>query len=87
VPQRRTSPQDVSGWRHAASARRRAWATEWQAIAATTRRGYTGHEALDNVMLVHMNGRVYDPRIGRFLSADPYIDGADTTQGWNRCQR
>jgi uncharacterized protein RhaS with RHS repeats len=26
-----------------------------------------------------MNGRIYDPRIGRFLSA-----GADTTQGWNR---
>ncbi len=58
--------------------------TEWQAIANTTRRGYTGHEQLDNVMLVHMNGRVFDPVIGRFLSADPYIDGPETTQGWNR---
>src|SRR5690606_6813222 len=47
---------------------------EWQAIANTSRRGYTGHEQLDNVMLVHMNGRVYDPAIGRFLSADPFID-------------
>jgi RHS repeat-associated protein len=58
--------------------------SEWQAIANTTRRGYTGHEQLDNVMLVHMNGRVYDPAIGRFLSADPFIDCAESTQGWNR---
>jgi RHS repeat-associated protein len=58
--------------------------SEWQAIADTTRRGYTGHEQLDNVMLAHMNGRVYDPAIGRFLSADPFIDGAGTVQGWNR---
>jgi RHS repeat-associated protein len=57
---------------------------DWNAIAATTRRGFTGHEALDNVKLVHMNGRVFDPVIGRFLSADPYIDGVATTQGWNR---
>ena len=57
---------------------------EWQQIANTTRRGYTGHEQLDNVLLVHMNGRVYDPAIGRFMSADPYVDGADTTQEWNR---
>jgi len=57
---------------------------EWQAIANTSRRGYTGHEQLDNVMLVHMNGRVYDPAIGRFLSADPFIDCERNTQGWNR---
>jgi len=58
--------------------------SEWQAIANTTRRGYTSHEQLDNVMLVHLNGRVYDPAIGRFLSADPFIDCAGSTQGWNR---
>ena len=39
---------------------------------------------LDNLYLVHMNGRVYDQIIGRFLSADPFIDGAGRTQGWNR---
>jgi RHS repeat-associated protein len=58
--------------------------TEWQAIANTTREGYTGHEQIDNVMVVHMNGRVFDPVIGRFLSADPFVDGPETTQGWNR---
>lgn len=44
---------------------------DWQAFADTTRRGYTDHEMLDNVALVNMNGRVYEPTIGRFLSADP----------------
>jgi RHS repeat-associated protein len=36
-----------------------------------TYRGYTGQEELDAVGLIHMNGRVYDPTIGRFTSADP----------------
>lgn len=31
-----------------------------------------------------MNGRVYDPTLGRFLSADPNIDGAYDSQGYNR---
>ena len=38
---------------------------------ATTHHGYTGHEHLDNLNLIHMNARVYDPNIGRFTSADP----------------
>jgi RHS repeat-associated protein len=49
-----------------------------------TRRGYTGHEHLDSTALIHMNGRVYDPWIGRFLSADPLVDSVFDTQGWNR---
>jgi RHS repeat-associated protein len=67
-----------SGWTGAPSP------AEWQAIADTTRRGYGGHEMLDNVLLIHLNGRVYDPAIGRFLAADPYVDGIENTQGWNR---
>ncbi|MEZ5897861.1 MAG: RHS repeat-associated core domain-containing protein [Hyphomicrobiaceae bacterium] len=47
-------------------------------------RGYTGHTMLDNLGLVHMNGRVYDPAIGRFLSADPYVQFPLDTQSWNR---
>lgn len=54
------------------------------AIGDATRRGYTAHTMLDNIGLVHMNGRVFDPVVGRFLSADPYIDGELNTQGWNR---
>ncbi len=49
-----------------------------------TTRGYTGHEQLDPVGLVHMNGRVYDPTIGRFLSADPHVQAPGDLQNWNR---
>ncbi len=49
-----------------------------------TTRGFTGHEMLDEVGLIHMNGRIYDPRLGRFLQADPFIDGVTDTQGYNR---
>lgn len=31
-----------------------------------------------------MNGRVYDPMLGRFLSADPYVDDAGDSQSYNR---
>jgi RHS repeat-associated protein len=53
-------------------------------IANTTRRGFTVHEMLDNLDLIHMNGRVYDQHAGRFISPDPLIDGIGHTQGWNR---
>ena len=49
-----------------------------------TNRGYTGHEMLDEVGIVHMNGRIYDAKLARFLQADPHIDGVETTQGFNR---
>jgi RHS repeat-associated protein len=52
------------------------------AISNSSRRGFTGHEHLDNVGLIHMNGRVYDPRIGRFLGADPIVV-AGHSQGIN----
>jgi RHS repeat-associated protein len=47
-------------------------------------RGYTGHEMLDSIGLVHMNGRVYDPTTGRFLSADPFIQAPGFTLSYNR---
>jgi RHS repeat-associated protein len=39
------------------------------AAPTATDRGYTGHEHVDELGLVHMNGRIYDPEIGKFLSA------------------
>ena len=47
-------------------------------------RGFTGHEMLDQLELVHMNGRIYDPLIGRFLSTDPLITHYQDGQSWNR---
>lgn len=53
------------------------------AIAETTRRGFTFQEELDNIALVHMNGRVYDPSVGRFLSADQAIGSLGDSQSIN----
>ena len=47
-------------------------------------KGFTGHEQLDHLGLVHMGARVYDPQIGRFTSADPTIPTPESTQGFNR---
>ena len=47
-------------------------------------RGYTGHEHLDGVDLIHMNGRVYDAKLGRFLSADPFVQQPQNLQSLNR---
>jgi RHS repeat-associated protein len=57
---------------------------EMTTINDTTRKGFTEHEMLDSTELVHMNGRVFDPVIGRFVSADPIEDCGLGTQGWNR---
>ncbi len=47
-------------------------------------RGFTGHEMLDAVGLIHMNGRVYDPLLGRFMSADPTMQFPKNMQNYNR---
>jgi RHS repeat-associated protein len=58
---------------------------DWSpAVNAGTDRGYTGHEHLDDIGLVHMNGRIFDPTIGRFLQGDPYIGSPDNLQSYNR---
>lgn len=60
------------------------WSRGTPTITSPTKRGYTGHEQLDQHKLVHMQGRVYDPVLGRFLSADPYIQAPHNTQSYNR---
>lgn len=47
-------------------------------------RGYTGHEHLLGVGIIHMNGRLYDPVLHRFLSPDNYIQNPFNTQNFNR---
>jgi RHS repeat-associated protein len=49
-----------------------------------TDRGYTNHEHLDELGLIHMNGRIYDPMAARFMSADPLIQAPDNIQSYNR---
>ena len=47
-------------------------------------RGYTGHEMLDTVGIIHMNGRIYDAKLGRFMQADPVIQFPHYSQSHNR---
>lgn len=47
-------------------------------------RGYTGHEHLVQFGLINMNGRCYDPLLGRFLSTDMFVQYPEHTQSYNR---
>ena len=58
-------------------------ATALATLNNLTPRGFTGHEMLDTVGLIHMNGRVYDPRLGRFTSADPIVQFPHYSQSFN----
>src|SRR5690606_37387257 len=42
----------------------------------------TGHEHMPQFSIINMNGRTYDPVLGRMMSPDPYLMGG--TQGYNR---
>ena len=68
-------------------------ATNWQGMseidrlafdADRTKRGFTGHEHLDEVGIIHMNGRIYDPKLARFLQADPFVQFPSHAQSHNR---
>lgn len=66
--------------------------TTWALLAPTTTtglptwliRGFTGHEHLDQFGLINMNGRLYDPVLGRMLSSDNYVQEPGFTQSYNR---
>ena len=50
-----------------------------------TTRAYTGHEQIKEIDgLIHMNARIYDSDIGRFLSADTLIQDPLDSQAYNR---
>lgn len=52
-------------------------------LGTSVSRGFTGHEHDDAVGLINMQGRVYDPRLGRFLTTDPLIGDPAHSQAWN----
>jgi len=54
-----------------------------QLLGFSTNRGFTDHEHLDESQLIHMNGRVYDYNLGRFLSVDPFIQEPGNSQSMN----
>jgi RHS repeat-associated protein len=49
-----------------------------------TRIGYTGQHQDDDLGLIDMGGRVYDPLAGRFTTADPIMQAPYWSQGQNR---
>ena len=60
------------------------WTYTNMPISFGTTRGFTMHEHLDEFKLINMNGRVYDPLVGRFISPDPFVQLPDYSQSYNR---
>lgn len=61
--------------------------TDKALIAETTLlidRGYTSHEHFMEIGIIHMNGRLYDPLLRRFLNADENIQDTYNTQNYNK---
>jgi RHS repeat-associated protein len=58
--------------------------TALELTSPTTNRGFTGHQQLDGVGIIHMGGRIYDADIGRFLQADPFVQDRTNLQALNR---
>jgi RHS repeat-associated protein len=53
-------------------------------VATRMIRGYTLHEQLDEFALINMNGRVYDPVLGRFIQPDNEVQTPELLQNFNR---
>lgn len=48
------------------------------------KRGFTFHEHIDEFNLINMNGRVYDPVLGRFIQPDNIVQNPDNISTFNR---
>ncbi|CAM3722395.1 RHS repeat domain-containing protein [Rheinheimera salexigens] len=49
-----------------------------------TSKGYTGHNMVNDFEVIHMGGRTYNPHLGRFMQADPFIQAPGNLQNYNR---
>lgn len=47
-------------------------------------RGFTLHEHIDEFNLINMNGRLYDPALGRFMQPDNQVQYPDNIQTFNK---
>ena len=61
---------------------------DWQANGSLLNgefsdRGFTSHKHLDDHKVIHMDGRLYDPLLGRFFSVDPIVRDPKNTQSQN----
>ena len=54
-----------------------------QQLGDSWKRGFSGHEHLDQFSLIHMNGRVYSVSLGMFTSVDPVNQALADTQSGN----
>jgi RHS repeat-associated protein len=61
-----------------------AWGNLTNGAMTLLDRGYTGHEHFAEVGIIHMNGRLYDPLLRRFLNADQNIQDPFNTQNYNK---
>jgi RHS repeat-associated protein len=52
--------------------------------ASATDKGFTAHQHLDEFELINAAARLYSPAIGRFLSADPFVQSPSDLQSLNR---
>ena len=68
------------------------WSYDNMPASFGSTRGFTMHACpersrrahLDEFKLINMNGRVYDPLVGRFISPDPFVQRPDYSQSYNR---
>lgn len=61
-----------------------AWGNLTHGAMAVLDRGYTSHEHFAMIGIIHMNGRLYDPTLRRFLNADENIQDMFNTQNYNK---
>lgn len=59
-----------------------AQAINWDSTGVAS--GFTGHTHDEELGLINMKGRLYDPVVGRFTSADPFVANPLSSLGWDR---